>query len=33
MSIYEKLYPWQKNIVDKFSNRNAFGIWLDMGLG
>lgn len=33
MSIYEKLYPWQKNIINKFSDRESFGIWLDMGLG
>lgn len=33
MSIYEKLYDWQKNIINKFKSRNAFGIWLDMGLG
>ena len=33
MSIYEELYPFQKNIVDKFKNRNSFGLFLDMGLG
>lgn len=33
MSIYEKLYPWQKKIVDKFSYKSAFGLFLDMGLG
>lgn len=33
MSIYNKLYSWQKKIVDKFSNRKSFGLFLDMGLG
>lgn len=33
MSIYNDLYPWQKGIVDKFKDRNAFGLFLDMGLG
>ena len=33
MSIYEKLYPWQKEIVDKLKHKDAYGIWLDMGLG
>lgn len=33
MSIYEKLYDWQKKIVDKFSYKSAFGLFLDMGLG
>lgn len=33
MSIYSKLYPWQKKIVDKFKDRLAFGLFLDMGLG
>lgn len=33
MSIYEKLYPFQKNIVDKFKDKTDFGIFLDMGLG
>lgn len=33
MKVYDKLYPWQKNIVDNFSNKESFGIWLDMGLG
>lgn len=27
------LYPWQKQIVDKFEDRKAFGLFLDMGLG
>ncbi len=31
--LYEILYPWQKSIVDKFKNRPAFGLFLDMGLG
>lgn len=32
MSLYEKLFPYQKNIIDKFKDRNAYGIFLDMGL-
>ena len=31
--IYNKLYPWQKRIVDKFKVRHNFGLFLDMGLG
>lgn len=31
--IYEKLFTWQKSIVDKFKERNNFGLFLDMGLG
>lgn len=31
--IYEKLYSWQKTIVDKFKERDTFGLFLDMGLG
>lgn len=33
MSIYKKLYKFQKNIVDAFKNRQRFGLFLDMGLG
>lgn len=33
MSIYDKLYPFQKNIVDKFRSCKKFGLFLDMGLG
>lgn len=33
MSLYEKLYDYQKNIVDKFQDRKSFGLFLDMGLG
>ena len=33
MSLYEKLFPYQKSIVDKFKDRNAYGLFLDMGLG
>lgn len=33
MSIYEKLFPYQKNIVDKFKDKESFGLFLDMGLG
>lgn len=33
MSLYEKLFDYQKNIVDKFKNKNSFGLFLDMGLG
>ena len=31
--IYDKLYDWQKNIVDKYKGRDSFGLYLDMGLG
>jgi len=31
--IYSKLYDWQKQIVDKFKDRDNFGLFLDMGLG
>ena len=31
--IYEILYDWQKKIIDKFKERNSFGLFLDMGLG
>lgn len=31
--IYERLYSWQKQIIDKFKSRDAFGLFLDMGLG
>lgn len=33
MSLYETLFPWQKNVVDKFKDRNAYGLFLDCGLG
>ena len=33
MCIYDKLYSWQKNVVDKFSYKRSFGLFLDMGLG
>ena len=33
MNIYENLYSWQKKIVNKFKDKDAFGIFLDMGLG
>ena len=31
--IYETLYDWQKNVVDKFKHKDSFGLFLDMGLG
>ena len=31
--IYDKLYDWQKKIVDKFKDRKSYGLFLDMGLG
>ena len=31
--LYEKLYDFQKNIVDKYYDRNRLGLFLDMGLG
>lgn len=33
MSIYSKLFPYQKQIIDKFKERDSFGLFLDMGLG
>ena len=33
MSVYEKLFDWQKKIVDTFQDRSSFGIFLDCGLG
>lgn len=33
MSLYNKLFDYQRNIVDKFRNKDAFGLFLDMGLG
>lgn len=33
MSLYETLRPWQKNVVDKFKDRDAYGLFLDMGTG
>lgn len=33
MSIYENLFTWQKNIVDSCIDKDAYGLWLDMGLG
>lgn len=31
--LYNKLFDWQKQIVDKFQDRQRFGLFLDMGLG
>lgn len=31
--IYDKLYKWQQNIIQKFKYRNSLGLFLDMGLG
>lgn len=33
MSLYNLLFPWQKNLVDKFKDRQSYGLFLDMGLG
>lgn len=33
MSLYSKLFDYQKNIVDKYKSRDSFGLFLDMGLG
>lgn len=33
MSLYNKLYDWQKIIVDAYKERKSFGLYLDMGLG
>ena len=31
--IYNYLFDWQKQIIDKFDDRKRFGIWLECGLG
>lgn len=31
--LYNLLFSWQKEIIDKFENRNKFALYLDMGLG
>lgn len=31
--LYEKLYNWQKQIIEDYKDREQFGIFLDMGLG
>lgn len=31
--IYDKLYDWQKKVVDSYESRDAFGLFLDCGLG
>ena len=33
MSIYSKLFEYQKKIVDNNINKNAYGLFVDMGLG
>ena len=33
MSIYEQLFDYQKNVVDNNLDKQAFGLFLDMGLG
>lgn len=33
MSLYDLLFPWQKNLIDKFKGRQSYGLFLDMGLG
>lgn len=33
MSLYSTLYPFQKNIVDKFADKERYGLFLDCGLG
>lgn len=33
MSLYNKLYDWQKKIVDKYKDKESYGLFLDMGLG
>lgn len=30
--LYEKLFDFQKKIVDEFHDRNSYGLFLDMGL-
>lgn len=31
--IYDKLFDWQKSVVDKVKDHTRFGLWLDCGLG
>lgn len=31
--IYDRLYSWQKRIVDSISDKQAYGLFLEMGLG
>ena len=33
MSLYGSLFPFQKNIVDKFKDKDRYGLFLDCGLG
>lgn len=33
MSLYEKLYPWQRKIVDDVTDKKSYGLFLSMGLG
>ena len=33
MNLYQTLFPWQKNVVDKYKDKNNFGLFIDMGLG
>lgn len=33
MTVYEMLFNWQKQVIDKFKDRQSFGLFLDMGLG
>lgn len=32
MSLYPKLYDWQKKIVDYAATKTSYGLFLDMGL-
>lgn len=31
--IYDKLYPWQKKLVDNIKDKDSYGLFLDCGLG
>ena len=31
--LYDLLFPWQKQIIDKFEDKRKFALYLDMGLG
>ena len=33
MSLYEKLFPYQRKIVDEIKDKKRYGLFLDMGLG
>lgn len=30
MSLYEQLFPWQRNLIDKFKDRSSYGLFLSI---